>query len=131
MESLRNCFNIRQHEYRPMGLLQVAAKYKPGLSTPVWMHSSIVNPFGVTALFSLSYMSKVRQFAIWLLCWQRFGYSSSAGYITIAKLWNGTRKTILNSWCRNRMWRGLILPHFIYPERRLYNQYKACDLPVE
>lgn len=51
--------------------------FLPGLSTPVWMTSSRVNPLGVCLLLSRSYIAGVRTLAIWLLCLLRSGYSCS------------------------------------------------------
>lgn len=58
----------------------------PGLSTPVWMTSSRVNPLGVCLLLSRSYTAGVRTLAMWLLCLLRSGYSCSEVYFIFSSL---------------------------------------------
>ena len=55
----------------------------PGLSTPVWMALSTVNPDGVIFPRRELYKSKVKTWAIWLLCCSKFGRSDSASYLAV------------------------------------------------
>lgn len=59
----------------------------PGLSTPVWMQSSRVNPLGVCLSLNFWYRSGVSTLAMWLLWAFRSGYSSSGLYFIFRRLW--------------------------------------------
>lgn len=59
----------------------------PGLSTPVWMTSSSVNPLEVCLSLNFLYRSRVSTLAMWLLWTLRSGNSSSAEYFIFRRLW--------------------------------------------